>query len=191
MPAGTDTAVVHTAGDAPTDWALVVRDGGEVLEARCRVPYDGDLRYSTEERSNSPRKNSDFALSVETVVDRYLRESGASAPRALLVARAREELADAAVQERDGTSDDSSDDCLGGVAEGLVGEAEIVIDLDESQYERLRTLYETAVGAGYSHGFGTFAHNNTDVQMTVTVAGDEVDLETGKRLGDTADGGDR
>jgi len=102
MPADTDTAVVHTAGDAPTDWALVVRDGGEVLEARRRVRYDGVLRYSTEDRPNSPRKNSDFGLSVEAVVDRYLRETGDGVPRALLLARAREELADAVVQERGG-----------------------------------------------------------------------------------------
>jgi len=35
------TSVIHSADESPDDWALVVRDGGEVLEARCRVPYAG------------------------------------------------------------------------------------------------------------------------------------------------------
>jgi len=94
------TAVIHTAGDAPTDWALVVTDDGEV-EARRRVRYDGVLRYSTEDR-NSPGKNSDFGLSIVRVIDRYVRESGASAPRVSLLTRAREELADGVGQERGG-----------------------------------------------------------------------------------------
>jgi hypothetical protein len=95
----TATTVVHSAGDAPTDWALVVRADGEVLEARRRVPYDGVLRFSTAARPNSRRKNSQFRLTVAEVVDTYRERADVDLPRGLLLARARQALAVDAVQE--------------------------------------------------------------------------------------------
>jgi len=105
MPADTDTVVVHSSGDAPTDWALVVRDDG-VLEARRQIPYDGVLRYSSQQRTNTPQKNSEFGLAIETVVDRYLTKASVDVPKTLLVTRARQELADGVGEESGATASD-------------------------------------------------------------------------------------
>jgi len=91
MPADIDTTVVHSGND-PTDWALVVR-ADSVLEARRRIPHGGVLRFSTAERNNAG-KNSEFGLSTETVVDRYLAMAGVNIQKTLLVAQARQALAE-------------------------------------------------------------------------------------------------
>jgi hypothetical protein len=91
------TVVIHQESDTPTDWSLVVR--GDVLEARKQVPYDGTLRFSSADRPNSPRQNSQFRLDAGDVVDQYLLKADTDLPRALLLARAQQELAADVVQE--------------------------------------------------------------------------------------------
>lgn len=71
--------VVHA--DDESGWRLVVRDGtngGDVLEARKTIPFDGVRKRTTADRPfSSFTKNSTFGLSASEVVDRYERYTGA------------------------------------------------------------------------------------------------------------------
>jgi len=72
----TGVDIVHESGDSHTDWRLQVRDGE--LEAAKQIPYDGTLRYTTEQREHvSHRKNSTYNADVSDVVDFYESETGA------------------------------------------------------------------------------------------------------------------
>jgi len=59
--------------DEPGDWSLFVEDGDVV--AIKTIPYDGALRYSTEDRPNRADKRSEYQLDERTVVRRYVEES--------------------------------------------------------------------------------------------------------------------
>lgn len=67
------TVEIHETGD----WTLRVRDG--VVEAAKPIPYDGVLTYSTRDRPNSRRKNSQFRMHRRDVVQAYV---GYAAPDA-------------------------------------------------------------------------------------------------------------
>lgn len=67
--------LIDDAGDG--DFTLVVTDGE--VEARKRIPYDGVLYYSTEERPRKPQARSEFGLDARDVVRRYVKQSGTSA----------------------------------------------------------------------------------------------------------------
>jgi len=90
------TDVVDEIGEEPTAWRLVVEEGE--LVARRSVPYDGVLRFTTEEYPHgrpSHRKRSEFGLDVETVVARYVAHADPDADETTLLARARRQLSEA------------------------------------------------------------------------------------------------
>jgi len=77
-------------------WSLVISDGE--VAARCGVPYDGVLTYSTKDRPNRADKTSEYQLDVQEVVERYVDESETDATVDELLARVRaalEEVEDA------------------------------------------------------------------------------------------------
>jgi len=97
------TVIIDDAGD--DDYTLLVTDSGDV-EARKRIPYDGVRYYSTRIRgfSTGSRTQSQYGLTVDAVIDRYLSQSETSCERARLaegVARALREAHDTATQEVD------------------------------------------------------------------------------------------
>lgn len=59
--------------DEPGDWSLFVEDGDVV--AIKTIPYDGALRYSTEDCPNRGDKNSEYRLDTRTVIEWYVQES--------------------------------------------------------------------------------------------------------------------
>ena len=63
--------VVDRAGPDLTDYSLGVWEDGVVTAIRT-VPYDGQRRYSTEDRRNRADKNSQFRLSVDEVIAEYV-----------------------------------------------------------------------------------------------------------------------
>ena len=63
--------IVDRAGEEPTDYSLAVWEDG-VVEAVRSVPYSGQRRYSTEDRPNRADKTSQYRLSIEGVIDKYL-----------------------------------------------------------------------------------------------------------------------
>ena len=63
--------VVDRAGSDPTDYSLGVWEDGVVTAIRT-VPYDGQRRYSTEDRPNRSDKSSQFRLSVDEVLAEYV-----------------------------------------------------------------------------------------------------------------------
>jgi hypothetical protein len=91
--------VVDRAGPDPTDYSLGVWEDGVVTAIRT-VPYDGQRRYSTEDRRNRADKNSQFRLSVDEVLAEYIErgEPGVSVDelrrRVLAVLRRDDEGAD-------------------------------------------------------------------------------------------------
>ena len=62
--------VVDRAGPDPTDYSLGVWEDGVVTAIRT-VPYDGQRRYSTEDRPNRSNKTSRYRLSIEEVLAEY------------------------------------------------------------------------------------------------------------------------
>lgn len=84
------TVIIDDAGD--DDYTLLVTDTCNV-EARKRIPYDGVRYYTTEVRGlpTGGRTQSQYGLSVDDVIDKYLARSGSDTTRATLaedVARA-------------------------------------------------------------------------------------------------------
>jgi len=63
--------VVDRAGPDPTGYSLGVCEDGVVTAIRT-VPYDGQRRYSTEDRPNRSDKSSQFRLSVDEVLAEYI-----------------------------------------------------------------------------------------------------------------------
>ena len=63
--------VVDRAGEEPTDYSLAVWEDG-VVEAMRSVPYSGQRYFSTEDRPNRADKTSQYRLSIEGVVDKYV-----------------------------------------------------------------------------------------------------------------------
>ena len=63
--------VVDRADSDPIDYSLGVWEDGVVTAIRT-VPYDGQRRYSTEDRRNRADKNSQFRLSVDEVLVEYI-----------------------------------------------------------------------------------------------------------------------
>lgn len=63
--------IVDRAGEETTDYSLAVWEDG-VVEAMRSVPYDGQRRFSTVDRPNRADKTSQFRLSVEGVLDKYV-----------------------------------------------------------------------------------------------------------------------
>jgi hypothetical protein len=55
-------------------WSLEVTPDGNVV-ARKPIAYDGVLIYSTEDRRNSFRKNSEYRLDEREVIRRFISES--------------------------------------------------------------------------------------------------------------------
>lgn len=68
--------------DEAGDWMLCQRD--DTLIATRPLPFDGAKYYSTKPRSTAPGKTSEYGLTVEDVIDRYLRHSPRTATRARL-----------------------------------------------------------------------------------------------------------
>lgn len=84
------TVIIDDAGE--DDYMLLVTDSGNV-EARKRIPYDGVRYYTTQSRGlpTGGRTQSQYGLTVDDVIDRYLSQSGTSQDRPTLaedVARA-------------------------------------------------------------------------------------------------------
>jgi len=95
------TLIIDDAGE--DDYTLLVTDSGDI-EARKRIPYDGVRYYSTRTRgfSTGSRTQSQYGLTVDAVIDRYLSQSGTSRDRATVaedVARALREAHDTTTQE--------------------------------------------------------------------------------------------
>ncbi|MDS0220876.1 hypothetical protein NDI54_05845 [Haloarcula sp. S1AR25-5A] len=74
------TLVIEDAGD--DDYTLLVTDDGAV-EARKRVPYDGVRVYTTATRDlpTGRRTQSQYGLSVDEVIGRYLARADTATPR--------------------------------------------------------------------------------------------------------------
>jgi len=74
------TLVIEDAGDE--DYTLLVTEAG-ALEARKRIPYDGVLRFTTATRAlpTGRRTQSQFGLSVDHVIDRYLARADTETSR--------------------------------------------------------------------------------------------------------------
>jgi len=77
------TLVIEDASDE--DYTLLVTDGGHV-EARKRIPYDGVRVYTTEARAlpTSRRTQSQYGLTIDDVIDRYLARADTETPRPAL-----------------------------------------------------------------------------------------------------------
>jgi hypothetical protein len=97
------TVIIDDAGE--DDYTLLVTESGDV-EARKRIPYDGVRYYTTRTRglSTGSRTQSQYGLSVDAVIDRYLSQSGANRDRPTVaedVARALREAYDTIAQQAD------------------------------------------------------------------------------------------
>lgn len=73
-------------------FALVVTDGE--VTARCGVPYDGTLYYSTRDCPNRADRNSEYQLNAREVVRRYVDESQTERDFGLLIDRVQAALGD-------------------------------------------------------------------------------------------------
>jgi len=88
------TVIIDDAGE--DDYTLLVTDSANV-EARKRIPYDGVRYYTTQSRGlpTGGRTQSRYGLSVDDVIDTYLRRSGTDLNRPVIakqVARALREV---------------------------------------------------------------------------------------------------
>jgi hypothetical protein len=97
------TVIIDDAGD--DDYTLLVTDSGNV-EARKRIPYDGVRYYTTEVRGlpTGSRTQSQYGLTVDDVIDKFLHRSDTDATRATLaedVARALRDVHDTTAEEVD------------------------------------------------------------------------------------------
>ena len=107
--------VVDRAGPDPTDYSLGVWEDGVVTAIRT-VPYDGQRRYSTEDRRNRADKSSQFRLSVDEVLAEYIErgEPGVSVDelrRRVLAVLRRDDVAADPSGQADLLAFDDSDEC--------------------------------------------------------------------------------
>lgn len=74
--------ILDGAEEDPTEWHLQIRDSplrdGVIVEAAKMVSYAGVLRFSTEDRTVSARKNSQYQLTKEEVIEKYHHQSETS-----------------------------------------------------------------------------------------------------------------
>jgi len=98
-----DRVVIEDFGE--WDWSLIVDAGG--VHALKPIKYDGVLSYSTEERPSSPLKNSEYGLSLDAVLDHYLRKSETDKTVGQLIGAVR----DARKKIGDGGDEDETVEC--------------------------------------------------------------------------------
>jgi hypothetical protein len=77
------SVIIDDAGE--NDYSLLVTESGNV-EARKRIPYNGVRYYTTASRGlpTGRRTKSQYALSVDDVIDKFLARSGTDLDRPTL-----------------------------------------------------------------------------------------------------------
>lgn len=89
------------------DWTLYVDEEG--VHAAKPIPYDGVLYYSTKDRHVSRKRNSEYGLSLDAVLDHYLRKSETDKTVGQLIGAVRD--AQRSIGDEDGEDEDDTVEC--------------------------------------------------------------------------------